>query len=655
MSATVPQAPTLARHTSLISTLVGIFAFVLTIVTIESRPDGTDWSVWRPASGLAVGVAAWYGSRDAWRVAIAAGLANGLGSGIAGRPLLICMGSAVVAALEAWVGSRVLRGRTGGIPTLSSGSALRRLILATTAVGLVTAIGLGAAAAAGQGPEQVIPTVLATTPTHMAGALLIAPLFFASPLAAPRIRRRELLAQWTTLALLVVVTFRFDNGLPVSFLVLPPVIWGASRLPYRMFTVQLALTSLVIARTTANGFGPFGSLEISDTEKTLLSGSLSLVAGMIAFAMIASSAHARTIRAALDATEAIYRESMEASLMGVGVLTEADGALWIGELNPAGREMLGSAVNESMAVVNLFTADDARLLRSAVENVAADPSMQWSREHLETPSGQVLEASLFVVVGPVERHVALQFIDVTARVRALAVDAAERRRAVDIQAALVPTDHLAFPGYQIAGRSMASRALGGDFYDWYAITGGFLVTVGDVMGKGTGASMVAAALRTSLRLEGRSGTPAAALSRVAAVIEEELSTASTFSTVFSARIRSEDGRVQYADAGHGLALHCGSDGSVTQLESRGLPVGVLAGSRWQNSSTRLAPGDTLVVFSDGVLDLFDESLVAFDEIARMSFEARSSSELLERIFGLVDPDALDDDITVIAIRRNDIT
>lgn len=655
MSVTVAAAPAFARHSHLVSAVVGITVLVLTMVAIGSRPHGTDWSVWRPATGLAVGVAAWYSPRDAWRVAIAAGLGSGLGSAISGRPLVICVGAAVVAALEACAASRVLRGRSGGIPTLTTGSALRRLLLAALVVGLITAVGLGATAALARGPEQVIPTMLTTTPTHVAGMLLIAPLFFAAPLALRSTLRRELLAQWVTVALCAALTFRVNTGLPIAFLALPPIVWGASRLPYRMFIVQLALFGFVTSRLTSNGFGPFGASQISEAARILLSGSFSVTASVLAFAIIASSTQARTVRTALDATEAIYRESIQASLMGVGALIEADGALRIEQINPSGREILGLEVTESIAIVDLFTADGVLALRRAVENLAAEPSLPWNREHLEMQSGQVLEASLFTLGGPVHRSATLQFIDVTAQEVVRKQDAVWRRRAVDIQAALVPAAQLAFPGYQIAGRSAAARAVGGDFYDWYAIAGGFAVTVGDVMGKGTGASMIASALRTSLRLANRSGTPAAALSRVAAVIEEELANASTFSTVFSAHIRSEDGRVQYTDAGHGLTLHCGSDGSVTQLDSRGLPVGILAGSRWQNSSTRLAPGDTLVVFSDGVLDLFDGSLVAFDEIARMSFEARSSSELVERIFGLVDPDALDDDVTVIAIRRINTT
>ncbi|MDP9028718.1 MAG: SpoIIE family protein phosphatase [Actinomycetota bacterium] len=635
----------------MVSLLVATTTLLLTLVAIGSRPDGTDWAVWRPATGVAVGVAGWYAQHDAWRITVATGIGTGLGATIAGRPLPLCIGAAVVAALEAWLGSRVLRGRTNQVPSISSSAALRRLLLAAGVVGLVTSVGLSVTAAVAFGPDHVIPALLTTTSTHMAGMLLVAPLFFKSPPASRRISRAELLTQWTVLASIVALTFRFTVGLPIAFLVLPPMVWGASRLPYRQFTIQLFLASLAISRLTANSFGPFGAAGISTTTRTLLAGSFSLTIGVLVFTIIASSAQARRVRAALDAREAIYRQSVEASVMGVGALTEVDGTLRLSDLNPTGRDILHLAPAQDMAVVDVFTVDDARSLGRAVANLAAEPSVPWSKEHLEMQSGQILEASLFALAGSADSRAALQFIDVTARQRLLDDDAIERRRAVDIQAALVPGARLVFSGFQIAGHSVASRAIGGDFYDWYAIDGGFAVTLGDVMGKGTGPSMVAAALRTSLRLESGFRSPAAALARVARVIEDELDSVSTFATVFAAHV-TNGGRVRYASAGHGLALLCHSDGSQTQLDSRGLPVGVMAGSRWTNNSAQLEPDDTLVVFSDGVLDLFSGGLVPLDEIGQMSGAAPSSDALLERIFSLVDPDSLDDDVTVIAIRRS---
>jgi sigma-B regulation protein RsbU (phosphoserine phosphatase) len=58
-----------------------------------------------------------------------------------------------------------------------------------------------------------------------------------------------------------------------------------------------------------------------------------------------------------------------------------------------------------------------------------------------------------------------------------------------------------------------------------------------------------------------------------------------------------------------------------------------------------------VLFSDGVLDLFDGTLAAIDEVALITQSAPSCEALLDQIFDLADPESLDDDITVVAVRR----
>lgn len=68
-------------------------------------------------------------------------------------------------------------------------------------------------------------------------------------------------------------------------------------------------------------------------------------------------------------------------------------------------------------------------------------------------------------------------------------------------------------------------------------------------------------------------------------------------------------------------------------------------------TSQLDPGDALVVFTDGVLGIFDGSLTALDEIARLSESAPSSEALVDVLSTMVDPDGLDDDVTIIVVRR----
>lgn len=641
---------TLLKNTNLASALVGVAVFILTVISNDSRIVGNNWVLWRPASGIAVGIASWHSPRDAWRVALAAGAGSFAGAALTGRPLWACLATVVVSTLEAWVGSRVLRGRNGRIPSIAGWGGLRRLLFATFAVGIVATVGTAVAISIALGASQVIPVILQTTPVRMVAVLVVAPLFFRAPASAPRISAGESLAQWGLTVVTVTVVFGFGAGLPIAFVLVPLVVWGASRLPYRVFLAQLFLVTAAVAQLTAGSLGPFGPIA-DQTIGALLSGLFALTLAGMAFVLIASSALARRRRLAMDHAEKFQRATIDASPIGFAALTVANRGLTLSEINPSGRAMLSLEPGDTLEIDGVFTELDAQILRKAFENLEADSSTSWTRELAATRSGRVLEASMVPWAGSTDRRASFQFIDVTDREATLEREAIDRRRAVDIQSVLIPRARLDFPGYQIAGRSVSSRELGGDFYDWYAIPGGFAVTLGDVMGKGTGAGMVAAALRTSLRLESGTRHPAAAVARVARVIETELSAVSSFATVFTAHIRTDDGRIRYADAGHGLAVVAHNDGTLSQLDSRGLPVGALEESKWTNRSARLNPGDTLVVFSDGVLDLFDGSLVAFDEILRMAREASSTDDLIDRVFALLDPETMDDDVTVVAIRR----
>ncbi|WP_350355057.1 SpoIIE family protein phosphatase [Curtobacterium sp. DN_7.5] len=99
-----------------------------------------------------------------------------------------------------------------------------------------------------------------------------------------------------------------------------------------------------------------------------------------------------------------------------------------------------------------------------------------------------------------------------------------------------------------------ARSVGGDFYDWYPTPdGGAAVTLGDVMGKGVGAGMIAAAIRAVVRSSRDNPDPAAALRSATAGISTGPGTATSgqFTTCFHARI-SRNGVLCWVDAGHGL-------------------------------------------------------------------------------------------------------
>jgi sigma-B regulation protein RsbU (phosphoserine phosphatase) len=228
----------------------------------------------------------------------------------------------------------------------------------------------------------------------------------------------------------------------------------------------------------------------------------------------------------------------------------------------------------------------------------------------------------------------------------------ELTRASVVQQALLPKTTAPLPGYQVAGACLPSKAVGGDFFDWYPVKEGLAFTLGDVMGKGVGAGIIAATARAVVRSAKNVPDPVAAIERTADCFTAELSEAASFATVFHARVRAEDHTVLYADAGHGLSALVRADGTYERLESADLPVGVPGGGGWGTHERVLGPGDLIVTFSDGVLDLFDGTLRAVDHVADLARASASADELVERITALAADQTNPDDVTVLVLRRD---
>jgi hypothetical protein len=233
----------------------------------------------------------------------------------------------------------------------------------------------------------------------------------------------------------------------------------------------------------------------------------------------------------------------------------------------------------------------------------------------------------------------------------LAVDA-ELARAQQVQMGLLPRDTPSVPGYQAAGACLPSSAVGGDFYDWYPAGDGLVLTLADVMGKGPAAAILAAAVRAVLRGSAQGEQVHRAMLHAGAVLHADLSESGLFATAFHARLEPASGRVTYADAGHGLTLVVRADGGWERLDALGLPLGVADEAFRELGETHLGPGDLLVTFSDGVLDLFDGSLRSVPLIAGELFDSPTAEEAVQRVLRLAAvATGRPDDITVVALLR----
>ena len=234
-------------------------------------------------------------------------------------------------------------------------------------------------------------------------------------------------------------------------------------------------------------------------------------------------------------------------------------------------------------------------------------------------------------------------------------------RAAAIQRQLLPRPLSGIDGVDVAAVCIPAFVVGGDFYDHYPIRGGLVVTVADVMGKGMGAAIVAAGVRSAFRgasrLFGRIDSDGSvaldagtATTAAAEHLSEDLEDTGTFATAFHAVLDCETGTVTYVDAGHGLSMVRRSDGTVEALGTVGLPLGVVQGDSWSADRIVLEDGDMLVVCSDGLLDLLDGGSDC-RAVHRFVADKPNASALVEAVRAVTADAPPLDDVTVVAIRR----
>jgi serine phosphatase RsbU (regulator of sigma subunit) len=224
-------------------------------------------------------------------------------------------------------------------------------------------------------------------------------------------------------------------------------------------------------------------------------------------------------------------------------------------------------------------------------------------------------------------------------------------RAAEVQRRLSPRRSPDTPGLQVAGACLPSRQVGGDLYDWQVVNGRVQVMLADVMGKGLSAALVGAGVRATIRGASRFNDVSNTLTRAAASLEDDLTDLSMFVTVFLARIDPITGELDYVDAGHNLAVVFGPDGTVRRLVGDGLPLGISPGDSWTSRSDRLADGETLLIISDGVLDVFPTGEAAVAEASRQLAEGIDCEEAVQRIIAFAVGHDRADDVTAIAVRK----
>jgi sigma-B regulation protein RsbU (phosphoserine phosphatase) len=236
----------------------------------------------------------------------------------------------------------------------------------------------------------------------------------------------------------------------------------------------------------------------------------------------------------------------------------------------------------------------------------------------------------------------------------------ELQLAAAIQQQLLPAVIPSPPGFDIAARSLPSRRVGGDVYDFIATADGLFFMLGDVAGKGVPAALMAASLQAAVRLLVQ-GSPD--LSQLTQKLHQHLLAStpdSKFATVFMGTLRS-GGEVEWVSAGHNPVVLVSAGGKCEYLNAVGPPLGLLPGVSYPSRTAALDPGSVLLAYTDGLSEApapgDDGADFGLAAIAKLAVERRG--EPMERLVtGLFDAVEAHtggapphDDRTVLAVRR----
>jgi serine phosphatase RsbU (regulator of sigma subunit) len=222
-----------------------------------------------------------------------------------------------------------------------------------------------------------------------------------------------------------------------------------------------------------------------------------------------------------------------------------------------------------------------------------------SRVHVRRFSEQDME--LLTAIGSVAalRLRNLSLAEEGARRRELEKEMALARQ---IQLTLLPKELPEIPGYTVIAANDASRAVSGDFYEFQGRDEGDeqVIVIADVSGKGMAASLLAASFDALLMGPIEVGQPT---DIICAKVSRRLfmkTPPERYVTAFIAALDPPSGRLRYTNAGHNAGLLFRADGSVQRLDANGMPLGLFPIVEYEMVETTLAPGELLVLYTDGI-------------------------------------------------------
>ena len=172
-----------------------------------------------------------------------------------------------------------------------------------------------------------------------------------------------------------------------------------------------------------------------------------------------------------------------------------------------------------------------------------------------------------------------------------------------IQRQFLPKSLPTIRSFGLAALNVQTKQVGGDYYDLVELGDGeFLVVIADVAGKGVPAALLASMVQASIRTQADgSKTVCEIMTRLNRLVHESTPD-DRFATCFLAQVGGDHLNIQFANAGHNYPIVLPATGGWRYLEEGGIPLGIAPGFVYGGTALSLLPGDSLLMYTDGITD-----------------------------------------------------
>ncbi|MGZ5476831.1 MAG: PP2C family protein-serine/threonine phosphatase [Thermoanaerobaculia bacterium] len=226
----------------------------------------------------------------------------------------------------------------------------------------------------------------------------------------------------------------------------------------------------------------------------------------------------------------------------------------------------------------------------------------------------------------------------------------------EMQERLLPPAKIQKDGYRINARTHAAHIVGGDFYDVIQLADDAIaVLAADVSGKGIAASLLMASCKAAVPFLASTGSAADVMRALNQRLYDQLERREFVAMVF-ARFDSVTGALDVVNAGMPDPFVLGIDSALRTMTFAGdrLPLGAMRGARYESTRLTLAPGERLLLFSDGLPEAVkDGAPIGYERAEALVRGAADVDEIVRRV--TADPAVtIEDDLTLLMLERTQI-